>query len=122
MNGPVIVLRVPFNRAREVDGTLLNKGDNYHDVSVFIDPDLPVLGERQSVDGYVRSERIVLREWNEQVLLHELIHVALLNVHDRISCEGDPHGHDIVSRVEVALWETGWRPTGCVFPPDRSES
>lgn len=111
---PHSIIRVPLDRYPNPGGQSLNRGMNHQDIPIVIDPDLPLRGERQNT--YDGSSRIVLREWDEQVLLHELLHVALLHVHSRVATEDDPHGHDIVSRIEVALWETGWRLTRDVEP------
>lgn len=99
-------LRVPLDRAPNPNGDRLNQGTNHIDVPIIIVPDLPVFGEAGY--GYDCSRVIRLREWNEQVLLHEILHVVL----DPVLVRGDPQdpqGHNVISRVEVALWETGWR-------------
>lgn len=102
------VLRVPTDREPNDDGAL-NRGRNYVDVQVVIQPDLDKRGEHRP--GYGGSV-IALREWNEQVFLHELLHAATaysgwwIDPQRQVS---DPHGHDVISRIEVALWETGWR-------------
>ncbi len=98
-------LRIPTNRALNSDDEALNVGVDYIDVEIRIDPNYPLRGEHIPAYG---GDIIFLRESNEQVLLHEILHVALRNVPE-IRTEKDPHGHNIISRIEVALWETGWR-------------
>lgn len=104
--GLPFVLRVPGNRVsgNAVD---LNVGTEHRAVPVELDPGLDPLGEcRWDVPTYTgNGPRIVLREWNEQVFLHELLHVVL----DPVLPPSLDHGHDVISRVEVALWETRWR-------------
>lgn len=100
-------IRVPLDYERHGKPEELNRGADYRDVEVRIDPDIGARAEYRSVYG---ETAVVLREWNEQVLLHELIHVALSRV---ARADDDPLHHNIVSRIEVALWETGWR-----FRPD----
>lgn len=111
-----LVLRVPLDRALgNGDGAALNVGVDHISVPVVIDPDLPRRGEtKNTYDGL----RIVLREWNEQVLLHELLHVALTRVSPLNTVVDDPFDHNVISRVEVALWETGWRLAGVTSPGD----
>lgn len=80
-------------------------------VSVVIKPDLPILGHLlrehhwDSVETY-----IVLREWNEQVLLHEVLHVVIGSGPD-----DDPHNHRVINAAEVAL-----APFVCFGLPDRT--
>lgn len=101
-----IRLRVPLSRVANSGG--LNQGSDHIDVPVIIDPELGPRGETRRDHGYATTDTsIVLREWNEQVLLHELLHVLL---DGRVpTTPADPHGHEAISRVEVGLWETGWR-------------
>lgn len=101
------VLRVPTDRVLPCNG--LNIGTQHVEVEIRIDPTLDSLGEHQSAYG---RDIIRLREWNEQVLLHELLHVAVSRSpwwHDPQRKVSDPNGHDLIARIEVALWETGWR-------------
>lgn len=99
-------LRVPTNRADNPDGETLNVGTQHVDVAVIHDPELTVRGEcRQGYGGPV----IALREWDEQVFLHELLHVATGYAQPLITTTHPPHGHEVIARIEVALWETGWR-------------
>ena len=99
-------IRVPTNRVDNPGGEALNVGTQHVDVQVILDPDMSMLGEcRQGYGGPV----IALREWNEQVFLHELLHVATGYAQPLIVTTHPPHGHEVISRVEVALWETGWR-------------
>lgn len=103
------VLRVPTDRADNPGGEHLNVGTNHVDVQVILDPDMTLRGEcRQGYGGPV----IALREWNEQVFLHELLHVATGYAQPLIATTHPPHGHEVISRIEVALWETGWRLSG----------
>lgn len=110
-------LRVPTDRLLPNPGERLNIGVQHVDVEVVIESGLSTLGKHESFYG---GDRITLREWNEQVFLHELLHVVL----DRAGLtrtDDDPHLHNIISRVEVALWETGWRLSPCVLPPAGAE-
>lgn len=102
------VLRVPLDRVLNPDGQVVNRGQDYIDVPVVIDPNLSRLGEYGYTFDYRRV--IYLREWNEQVLLHELMHVVLDPL--LLGTEDDPYFHNVIARVEVALWETGWRLQG----------
>lgn len=97
-------LMVPTDRIPS-DGTTKNVGANHVEVEVVYDADLPTLGQHEARYG---GHRITLREPDEQVLLHELLHVALAYC-PGVRTEADPYGHEVISRVEVALWETGWR-------------
>lgn len=109
----ILRLRVPTNRADNPDGRRLNVGTAHHEVAVVIDPTLETLGLHEPRYG---CDIIRLREWNEQVLLHELLHVAVSRSAWWLDPErqaSDPNGHDLISRIEVALWETGWR----IIPP-----
>lgn len=98
------LLRVPLDYETDPE-TGLNRGSAYAEVPVEYDPSLPRRGERR-VNAFGPCP-IVLREPNEQVLLHEILHV----VTGGYGTPEDPHGHRLVNRVEVALWETGWRMT-----------
>lgn len=112
-----IVLRVPLDRALDNrEGHRLNVGVDHIDVPVVIDPTLDKCGETQNTYA---GRRIALREWSEQVLLHELLHVALTRISPLNTITDDPHDHNVISRIEVALWETGWRLTR-VTPPAAS--
>ena len=102
-----MTIRIPTDRERR-DGpiTTPNTGVCYVDVQVILDPDMDVLGEcRNGYGGPV----IALREWNEQVFLHELLHAATAYTQPLLTTTYPPHGHEVISRIEVALWETGWR-------------
>lgn len=75
--------------------------DVEEDLLVVLDPDLPDKGMFDRV-GYSSMPRIRLREWNLQVLIHELCHYAL----DHIVHEGLPvskHNHALINPIEVAL-------------------
>ena len=108
MDAPTLpfTMRVPTNRADNTDGEVLNIGTNHVDVQVVLDPTMDLRGEHRP--GYGGSV-IALREWDEQVFLHELLHVATGWVQPQLAATHPPHGHDVISRIEVALWETGWR-------------
>lgn len=103
---PLFMFRMPTNRADNPDGTELNTGTNHVDVQVILDPDMERKGEcRVGYGGPV----IALREWDEQVFLHEVLHAVLGYTHPLVATIYPPHGHEVISRIEVALWETGWR-------------
>ena len=104
MSEPVAVVRIPLDYESD-PSTGLNRGRAHVDVPVKYEPDLPTLGERR-INAFGPCP-IVLREPNEQVLLHEILHV-ILDGHVSTD-DSDPHGHRAVSRVEVALWEAGYR-------------
>lgn len=85
-------------------------------VTVCYDPNLSRRGETR--DWATETPTIVLREWDEQVFLHELLHVALerrlIEYHaaaDWESLDGTLTAprEGIVAGVEFALWESGWR-------------
>lgn len=99
-------LRMPTNRVDNLDGRSLNIGTNHVDVQVVLDPDMELRGECRS--GYA-GPVIALREWDEQVFLHELLHAAVAYAQPLVATTHPPHGHEVIARVEVALWETGWR-------------
>lgn len=104
-------LRVPLGRVSNPNGDRLNQGCEYVDVPVVIDSTLDVLGMTKRVPNNSSIDfTIILREWNEQVLLHELLHIML--DHRVPASVGDPYRHDVISAVEVGLWETGWRLPG----------
>ena len=116
-----IVFRVPLDRARDNrDGERPNVGIDHIEVPVVIDPGLSRRGEVQNT--YDGGRRIVLREWDEQVLLHELLHVALTRVSPLNTITEDPFDHNVIARIEVALWETGWRCTSVIQPAPSPES
>jgi hypothetical protein len=99
-------LRMPTNREDNAEGRDLNRGTHYVDVQVILDPAMEPRGEcRNGYGGPV----IALREWDEQVFLHEVLHAATGYSQPLIVTTHPPHGHEVISRVEVALWETGWR-------------
>lgn len=107
-------VRVPLDRNRDNDGQRPNVGERHVEVRVILDPEMEKLGEcRWDVPTYTgNAPTIALREWNEQVFLHELLHVATGHSawwSDPQRQINDPEGHDVISRIEVALWETGWR-------------
>lgn len=86
------------------------------EVTVCYDADLSRRGETR--DWATGTPTIVLREWDEQVFLHELLHVALDNRLIAYRDQPDWESLDgtltapresIVAAVEFALWEFGWR-------------
>lgn len=89
MSERVLSLSVALD-PRPVDGRSV--GRRVEQVGIFIDPELPVLGEQQW-DGYGASIR--LRQWDLQVLIHELLHMIL-------GPEHDPHRPELLA-VEVGL-------------------
>lgn len=106
---PPFTFRMPTDRRDNADGANLNVGTGHVDVQVIIDPMMTLRGEcRNGYGGPV----IALREWDEQVFLHELLHAAVEYAQPPLATTYPPHGHDVISRIEVALWETGWRMTG----------
>lgn len=115
-------IRIPLNRKENGGGApgdaRLNEGTEHIDVPIVIDPDLGPLGEAGFTYDHTRVIR--LREWNEQVLLHEILHVVLDPV-ITLGAPEDPYGHNIIARVEVALWESGWRLTRATPPASTPE-
>ena len=99
----VETLRLPFDYVRDLPPNTLNQPARIYDVPVVIDPDLDTLGRFENQYGGVV---ILLREPNDQVLLHEILHLACGGI--GITDE-DPHGHRLINKIEVALWATGWR-------------
>lgn len=85
------------------DGYGFNKPTGLYEVPVVTDPNLPVRGETRT-NPYGPPKTIVLREWDERVLLHEVLHV-LLDGH--IPHDGN-HGHPIINRLEVGLMAAGY--------------
>ena len=72
------------------------------------DLDLPTLGLNgtEYAGGVIR-----LREWNERVFLHEILHVLLNRWLCKIegAFDGKPAWEKAVQQVEDALWGMGWR-------------
>lgn len=90
-----------------IDGWNVPEGE--YDMPIVLDPDLPTRGEMLTgltYDGY-QPTAIVLREWDERALIHEVLHV-LLNPHIRPT-KADPDCHRVIAHVEVALLLAGWR-------------
>ena len=86
------------------------------EVTVCYDANLSRRGETR--DCQTDHPTIVLREWDERVFLHELLHVALdkrlIEYHagaDWESLDGTLTAprERIVGEVETALWDFGWR-------------
>lgn len=108
-------LIVPMNYRWDADEEI-NRGSAYIEVPVKYEPDLAVRGERR-INPYGDCP-IVLREPNEQVLLHEILHVVI----EGYGSLDDPHAHRLINRIEVALWETGWRITDPRFSSGQAPS
>lgn len=76
-------------------------------VPIVIDPNLSTLGEAGWDNGYSISGRVIrLRQWDEQVLLHEVLHCLL---DELIPYEVDGLSHKVINAVEVGLTTAGWR-------------
>jgi hypothetical protein len=99
----VETLHIPFDYVRDLPPNTLNRPDRWYDVPVIVKPDLETLGRFETQYAGVA---IYLREPNDQVLLHEILHLicGAAGV-----TEASPHGHTLVNRLEVALWALGWR-------------
>jgi hypothetical protein len=106
------VLAIPSGYIKDAD-TGLNVGTDPIQVLVRYDPGLPTLGQTSSAP-FGPSTVITLREWSEQVFLHELLHVATRPYYEGgyYQAADDPDGHQLVNRIEVALWEAGFRRSG----------
>lgn len=107
---PPTNINIPMDVHHSPDGLGHTTGRAFVDIAVEYDPSLEKRGEYRAPPYGACA--IVLREWDEQVFLHELLHV-ILGCPD--PTDEDPYGHRTISRIEVALWETGWRylaPTG----------
>lgn len=89
----------------------------YH-VPITYNPDLATKGLVTSF----ADPAIVLREWDEQVLLHEVLHLLLAPFLPWTDFRGaeNPRHHEAVREVEVALTAAGWRFTrnGSVQRPE----
>ena len=103
MSEHVETLRLPFDYVRDLPPDTLNQPAQFYEVPVYVDPDLETLGK---FENQYASVAIFLRERNDQVLLHEILHLASAGMG---RTEEDPHGHRLINRIEVALWATGWR-------------
>lgn len=122
---PECVLTVPlWNESHEYNPTQLRTPTRSIRVPVILWPDLNPLGAVVRWPGYYATDTyIVLREWNPQVLLHELLHVILCYV---IPDDEDGTGaHDIIGAVEVALAPLVTFPTakqcGCLALPENAD-
>lgn len=69
-----------------------NVATRTENLRVMLDPDLERPGEQDWVDGY--GHVITLREWDLQVLVHELCHAFL---------PGGEFEHPLIAQIEVAL-------------------
>ncbi|MBO9523141.1 MAG: hypothetical protein J7518_16535 [Nocardioidaceae bacterium] len=101
------------------DGAEVQIGEETWEVRY--EPELTVLGVAGDF-GYDHQpiQRIRLREWNERVFLHEVLHVVLnrrlAEYHAGDDWDSDaadpalaPPKEKIVQAVEDALWDMGWR-------------
>lgn len=119
MSGPVTRLTLPSQIAA-YDESRVNQASETFDVPVVIDPTIEHRGEYGF--GYDYSRVIRLREWHEQVFLHEVLHALVDPVVPFVKREDDltPRrtiglaglNHDIIRRVEVGLTMAGWCWTG----------
>jgi len=85
-------------------------------------PSLTTLGFAGDLDFNGRPVRAIrLREWNERVFLHEVLHVILEQRLQDYHAGADwdsadpalkPPREAIVQAVEDALWDMGWRWVG----------
>jgi hypothetical protein len=110
MSEPLTTLRLPMDYEVGRDGR--NRGRAHLDVHVVLDASMERRGEVRGLgqpysatNGFSDPVFIALSEWDEQVLLHEVLHVLGLPG----ATEHDPYNHRTINRIEVALWETGWR-------------
>jgi hypothetical protein len=71
------VLTLPWWDGKHNEGEIHAAGVHLR-VPVVVVPDLPVLGAVVLEHGYSVTEHfIVMREWDQQVLLHEVLHVLM---------------------------------------------
>jgi 8-oxo-dGTP diphosphatase len=92
----VATLHLPVGPTRaDIDG--INQPARAEPVRVILDPELQTLGESQW-DPFGATIR--MRAAHPQVLLHELLHLIAGTAGQT---ETDPHGHDLVNRLEVGL-------------------
>lgn len=100
---PVLTLQVPlWIETHDYQPGAMRSPKRHITVPVVLWPDLDVKGTVVREHGYATTETfIVLQEWDEQVLLHELLHVVLGHI---LLTGDDPEGrHDVIGAVEVAL-------------------
>ena len=94
--------------AHETDAvTGMNVGTRHYHVAVDVDPTIEPRGEQRHA-GF--GAHVVLRDLDEhadQVLLHELLHV--ITGHVVPADTFGPMNHRLISHLEVALWEAGYR-------------
>lgn len=103
-NAPrTLTLTIPlWDEATEHQPRTLRVSTRATQVPVILWPKLDVPGAVVHAQGYAAVETfIVLREWNAQVLLHEVLHVALGGVIP--AAQDGTGGHDVIGAVEVAL-------------------
>lgn len=96
---------VRIGRDPQVGYDGLNHAGRIQVVPVVIDPGLEPRGEART-NPYGAPQTIVLRESNEQVLLHEVLHLI---VDDALGGDGDSHHHSLVTALEVGLTTAGYR-------------
>lgn len=75
-----------------------NEAAATYEVPVTIDPDLKFAGMTYT-EPYGPPKRIVLREWDERVLLHEVLHCLL---------DGFELTHQAIATAEVGLRLAGY--------------
>lgn len=102
------------------DANTLNQAEGTVAIPVAIAPDLPTLGE--SSYQYDYSQVIRLRQWDEQVLLHEVLHILVGRVlpsdTDGTRLGLGQYHHELINELEVGLTTAGWR----YRPPDVDEA
>lgn len=104
----VVEFHLPWRRPRLGQDRLseqLHTPDGSLIVTVVIEPELDALGRCYPVHGYSTvSYLIALREWNEQVLLHELLHAILGHIiPESVPGYWQVTPHNVINAVEVAL-------------------
>lgn len=95
-------IRLALQAERGEDGMWRPKAP--FDVPIVYDSTLDGPGMVENAYGHTQ---IILREWNEQVLLHEVLHILLGSlIPARV---GDEFGHLSLTPVEASLFHAGWR-------------
>lgn len=112
---PVMVLDVPiWDESRDYRPDEVRKATRSRRVPVVIWGDLTQRGavvHDYSFD-YTLFSWVVLREWDEQVLLHELLHIVLMPFLP--GGASDQSGHNVIGSIEVALAQFLRIPQPCV--------
>jgi hypothetical protein len=99
-----MLTEIRLGRDPRPDSDGFNQAQRIQVVPVVIDPTLEPRGEART-NPYGPPQTIVLREWNEQVLLHEVLHLIVGAV---IGGNPDDHHHPLVTALEVGLTTAGW--------------